>query len=391
MHATRCASLALLLLALSPPTAADEPPATPLTGMGGYGPAWSPDGDRIAFASDRSSGNVDLWVMPAIGEPETRLTTHPSEDSQPDWSPDGTYIVFMSRRQLGGAHNIFVIPAAGEPTVRGMNDPWNNDQPDWSPDSTQIAFQSDRNGNSDIWVMPSTFVGPATQLTTDPGLDYMPAWSPDGTQIAFTSDRSGNFDIWVMPAAGGAATQLTDDPGMDDFAAWSPDGTQIAFTSDRGGNYDIWVMLQTGEPATQITTDLWPDDRPAWSPDGTQIAFSSRRPYGGWYNIWVLTLPATSVEPDEAGAIRVQSLAIDPHPVGRHPTAVRFELAQAAPIRLILYGCDGRSVCILATGNHASGRHRIEWDARGVAPGVYFLRLETEGSAASRKVVVLDR
>ena len=70
---------------------------------------------------------------------------------------------------------------------------------------------------------------------------------------------------------------------------------------------------------------------------------------------------------------------------------ISFELAQAAPVTLTLYDCDGRAVCALAAGNHGSGRHRIEWDARGVAAGVYFLRLEAGRSAVSRKAVILGR
>jgi Tol biopolymer transport system component len=268
-----------------------------------------------------------------------------------------------------------------------------NNFPAWSPDGSQIVWERDTtgDGDSDLWVMPRTGE-PETPITFEHAFDTCPAWSPDGTRIAFQSrHRSGNTDIWVMPATGGPATQLTFNPDFDGSPAWSPDGTQIVFASRRNGQQTaLWVMPATGEPATQLTFPVHPlwDHSPDWSPDGTRIAFTSS---GSSNWVWILTLPTTGVEPGVAPAIQDLSLAIDPHPVARQLSAVRFELQVAAPIRLALYGCDGRAMDVLASGNRASGGHRIEWDARGVAAGVYFLRLETDGASATRKVVVLDR
>jgi len=117
-------------------------------------PAWSPDGNQIAFASDRS-GNWDVWVIPATGGVATQITFDPTDDGAPCWSPDGA----------------------------------------------QIAISSERSGNSDIWAVPATG-GAATQITIHPGIDRDPDWSPDGNQVAFASDRSGNFNIWVIPDFG---------------------------------------------------------------------------------------------------------------------------------------------------------------------------------------------
>lgn len=114
------------------------------------GPTWSPDGDNLAIASNRS-GNFDIWIVPASGGPATQLTSDPSIELASSWSPDGSL----------------------------------------------IAFDSTRSGNQDIWVIPASG-GTATQITSDLGSDTCPSWSPDGSKIAFVSDRSGNFDIWVI-------------------------------------------------------------------------------------------------------------------------------------------------------------------------------------------------
>jgi TolB protein len=374
---------ALLLLAISPAVAGDPPMVQIAVGSA---PSWSPDSDWIVY----SSGN-SIRTIPANGGNYTQLTTHPAPDLDPDWSPTGSEIVFVSyNRSLASGYEIFRIPATGGPEtwLTGGTDSF---FPDWSPDGSQIVYAKTGPLYLNLWVMPRTG-GPGVRITFDDDWsNWSPAWSPDGTQIAFTSGRSGNADIWVMPATGGPATQLTTNPEFDGSPSWSPDGTQIVFESVRGGQRALWVMPATGEPETQLTFPVLgrSDSGPAWSPDGTRIAFTLSQ--GGDDSIAVLTLPTASVGPGVAPSIQDLALAIDPHPVGRQSSAVSFELAVAAPIRLALYGCDGRAVDVLASGNRASGGHHIEWDARGVAPGVYFLRLETDGASATRKVVVLDR
>jgi Tol biopolymer transport system component len=384
---------ALLLLSLSPAVAGD-PPMTQIA-VDGDAPSWSPDGERIAFQSDRA-GNTDIWTMLATGEEQRRLTTTNIPDLNPDWSPDGTQIVFAIH--FGVEWNLVLVPAEGGPLDDLTLCCAYRNNPAWSPDGTLIAYER-AIGDTDVYVIPPSG-NPETPVISNPNEEMMPAWSPDGTQIAFNSQVSGiESNISVAPAPGGPATQLTFFPGHEWNPDWSPDGSQIVFEHrlDFDHSAELWVVPAAGGQATQLTFPVWPasDREPAWSPDGTRIAFTSTRtPEGGHlgnHAIWVLTLPTAGVDPGAAPAIQDLSLTIDPHPVARQPSAVRFELAVAAPIRLALYGCDGRAVDVLTSGNRASGRHRIEWDARGVAPGVYFLRLETQGHAATRKVVVLDR
>jgi hypothetical protein len=137
--------------------------------------AWSPDGSRIAFASDRGGNDMDIYVMQADGTGVTQLTSA----SQGDWTPA------------------------------------------WSPDGSRIAFTSYRTGNGDIYTMNPDGSGLA-QLTFSPELDHWPAWSPDGTAIAFESKRDGNSEIYAMGADGSGQTRLTFDGAQDIHPAWSP-------------------------------------------------------------------------------------------------------------------------------------------------------------------------
>lgn len=136
-------------------------------------PAWSPDGSRIAFASNRSGGDFTLWVMNADGSGARELTPAGQQaDVFPTWSPDGQTLAFQ--RRSPSAVRIGLIPAAGgnpgffEFTGSAY-------APAWSPDGSRIAFGALVDGEYDIHVRAASGIGPATRIT-NPGADRNPAW-----------------------------------------------------------------------------------------------------------------------------------------------------------------------------------------------------------------------
>ena len=181
-------------------------------------------GQRIASgkrASDDSS------------EPRN-LTNHEQADSWPAWSFDGQHIAFSSNRD--GNFEIYVMDSDGSDgsNPRRLTDNLASDRhPAWSPDGQHIAFSSNRDGNNnnDIYVMGSDGSAPR-RLTDNLASDEFPAWSSDGQHIAFSSSRDGNYEIYVMGSDGSAPRRLTDNLASDRHPAWSPDGRHIAFSSE---------------------------------------------------------------------------------------------------------------------------------------------------------------
>ncbi|PYO40524.1 MAG: hypothetical protein DMD29_06140 [Gemmatimonadetes bacterium] len=215
-------------------------------------PAWKPDGTRLAFQSYRTLTPVggkpqaDIFVINVDGTGETQLTTDTTNEAQPAWSPDGTKIAFVTDRD--GNNEIYVMNADGTSVRRLTNNAAADEQPAWSPDGGKIAFVSDRTGNPDIFVMDSTGANPV-DLTNHPAVDVGPAWSPDSLKIAFHSDRPGNFALFVMNADGTNATQLTDASVGDELPAWSPDGTHLVYDTDG----ELWVIRPDGSEPRQVT------------------------------------------------------------------------------------------------------------------------------------------
>ena len=270
---------------------------------GSGAPAWSPDGRRIAFVS-RRDGNRNIYVMDADGidltndgiyftNPNLNLTQHAASDWDPAWSPDGRRIAFMSDRD--GNTGIYVMDDDGTNLTKLTQHDASDWDPAWSPDGRRIAFRSDRDGNYGIYVMDDdgTNLTKLTQHEVWAGWSRAPAWSPDGRRIAFAGSRDDNIDIYVVDDDGTNLTKLTDLTKITrsedshrplswwpSRLAWSPDGRRIAFVlQDRYGvsNTEIYVMDDDGTNLTKLIQQDASDWNPAWSPDGRRIAFVSNR------------------------------------------------------------------------------------------------------------------
>jgi len=228
-------------------------------------PAWSPDGNRIAFSAQNAEGRMEVDVMDADGSDVVQLTEGASGWSYlPAWSPDASRIVFVSNQD--GNDEIYVMEADGSNQVRLTHQPGEDLSPAWSPDGTRIAFQSNRGGNNEIIVMNPDGTGVTNLTDASASGEFDPAWSPDGTKIAFASDRDGNPEIYVMNADGSDVTRLTDDPGHDWNPAWAPDGSRIAFESDRDGAIALYTMGIDGTNPVRLIDTEADACCPAWQP-----------------------------------------------------------------------------------------------------------------------------
>ena len=234
---------------------------------------------RIVFSSKRD-GNWEIYVMDSDGENQRNLTNHPASDHSPSWSPDGQKIAFSSDRDRGNIR-IYAMDSDGQNPTRITDGVWDTN-PAWLPDGRKIAYAGyPEELNFEIYVIDADGKN-QTKLTDNFGGDSHPSWSPDGQRIAFLSQKDGDGDIYVMDADGKNLEWLTDNLVTDQVPAWSPDGSTIAFErlGEKIHNSEIHLMTSDGKYLKRLTklpihNDYHPDwfDPREWavSPTGNQI------------------------------------------------------------------------------------------------------------------------
>ena len=357
-------------------------------------PSLAPDGKSFVYASNEN-GNFDLFVQRVGGKTATTLTPGTlSDEVEPAFSPNGEQIAFRSTREPAG---IYVMEAGGENVrllVAGCHHPaWSPDgkeivcstaghqeapttrnttpsalwianvetgakrvlcvsdamQPSWSPNGDRIAFwfMPPSAGRSDIGTI-SRNGGEIEVVTKDASTNWNPVWSPDGKFLYFASDRSGNMSFWrvaieektgkLQGEAAAVSTPATFNRHLN-FSRngrrmvyvqtdqrsniqavkfdtktekivgepfWitrgdrqivrpelSPDGTRFVMRVPRRTQDDILVVNRDGTNWRDLTNDKFFDRYPRWSPDGKRIAFTSDR--SGRYEIWLLDADATNL------------------------------------------------------------------------------------------------
>ncbi len=280
------AIVASLVMKLKAPATTSAPriAVEPLTSQPGidWFPDLSPDGKWVVYAGT-ADGYRHIFLQSVSGSRPVDLTEDSSADNdQPAFSADGERIAFRSSREGGG---IFVMGRTGEAARRLTHEGF---RPTWSPDGKQIAYTTQNveltpqnvDAASELWTVPTDGGEPTRLLEADA---VLAAWSPNGHRIAYTS-RTGNpfqVDIRSIPAGGGEAVAITSDASTDWSPAWSPDGKFVYFVSDRGGSMNLWrvaadeksgIVSGEPEPVTVPATTL---AHPSLSGDGTRIAYTS--------------------------------------------------------------------------------------------------------------------
>lgn len=248
-------------------------------------PAFSPDGNQIAFAwGGEKDENLQLYVKQVGSEKPLRLTFNPDWDYSPNWSPDGQRIAFL--RFSKGEKAIFSVSALGTGPERKLvslapKEVWGGRMPDridWSPDGKFIASPdlSLNQGPLTIFLI-SPETGEKRALTSPPAQsdgDYDPVFSPDSQTVAFVRWYTNTSDLYLVPVMGGEPRRLTFDNVSIIGLAWTPDGRDIVFSSNRGGTPCLWKIPASGGTPERLAVGGDNADQPSIPRKGHRLAYA---------------------------------------------------------------------------------------------------------------------
>jgi len=225
-----------------------------------FAPTWSPSRTRIAFPSNRTAGEFNLWTMAADGSDPSQLTDV-AGDRGASWSPDGSELVFSS---LGTQPGLYRINGLGTSRIRITDGP-TDDSPSWSSDGTRIAFVRDNGLGTplQLYIVQPDGTG-LTQLPT-PGIEdcVYPRWSPDGTRLAFSGYDNTGSAVWIVNDDGSGLHRITP-PTISAFTpSWSPTGDRLVFKGQGVLGDGLFTMAANGTglelrvPDIQATSPAW--------------------------------------------------------------------------------------------------------------------------------------
>jgi TolB protein len=226
----------------------DLVPLTP-AGQTALSPAWSPDGQRLAF-TQLGEGRGGIVVQALTGGASFVVPGSQSAlNITPAFSPDGRTLAYAHSSERGTdiyTANVIERCCAQRLTVGRFAD---NLSPTFSPDGRRIAFISTRAGPPQLYVMAADGTDQELLAPFDygaTGSTNAPEWSPDGANVVFHREVSGSPQIFLVDVGGRRVRQLTSS-GRNEDPTWAPDGRHVAFISDRSGRRQMWVVdVETG-------------------------------------------------------------------------------------------------------------------------------------------------
>lgn len=233
--------------------------------------------------------NVETGLREVIYETDTHIEA-------PNWSKNGKFLIYNSAGKLYHFDLKERIPKEINTDFATSN---NNDHGiSFNGKTLAISHHTEENGNNHSIIYTVPVKGGVPKRITKNGPSYWHGWSPDGAWLSYCAERDGNYDVYIIPSYGGKEIRLTNAEGLDDGPEYSPDGKYIYFNSTRTGTMEIWRMKPDGAGQEQITNDIYQNWFAHPSPDGKKLIMISYHP----------DVPATSHPHNERVMLRLMDI-----------------------------------------------------------------------------------
>ncbi|MFM8560417.1 MAG: BamA/TamA family outer membrane protein [bacterium] len=351
-----------------------------------FWPSISPQGDRVAYFSDRRQYN-DVYLMSAFdgrvlkrvveSERDLMFEAIPLLRTSIAWSPDGQQLALVVGS--AGKDRLYVVDADDGRLVRSFDIPaLELSFPAWSPVSDSIVVSGLSNGRADLYLIDAG-TSQVTRLTDDAWDEKEPTWSPDGRTLAFASDRLtpvvlhpfrqqngfGRYALYTMDVASRTIQFVLDTSGEDHAPAWSPDGRKLAFITDHSGAPTIALLDLTDSTVTQLTDLTGGVMALSWARHTDRLVFSAFD--RGGYDLFAIQEPLSSpallarMRKHVPGSVTSIATVDDPPPPFPDLPANRGALSGTWP----------DSLTVPDTSRASRTRDRVRVDRGGLPPATF--------------------
>jgi len=236
---------------------------------------------HVAYVTVQQSGPQErsfrLAVADADGYGEQVILTSKQPLMSPAWSPDGNRLAYVSFEE--GRSVVYVQDIASGQREAVARFKGLNSAPSWAPSGRHLAMTLSRDGNPEIYILDLQS-RTLTRVTHSHSIDTEPAWAPDGKSLVFTSDRGGKPQIYRVELSNyrpqGRPKRLTFEGFYNARASFSSDGSRLVMVSGEDNRFRIAVMdMDSG--TVRVLTDSRFDESPSFSPNGSMIIFATER------------------------------------------------------------------------------------------------------------------
>ena len=237
-----------------PITSSDEPIMSP---------AWSPDGQSLAYVSFESKASA-IYVQSVRTAERKRVSARAGINGAPAWSPDGKTLALTLSRKDGDV-DVYTLDLNSQVLTRMTFDPGIDTEPSWSSDGKKLYFNSDRAGGPQIYEIDVSNPNRATRVSFEGSYNARPRVSPDGKQLAVVHLDRGNYRIAVIDLAS-KGLQVLSEGRQDESPSYAPNGAVLIYATQEKGKGVLATVSTDGRTAERFTNTVGEVREPVWAP-----------------------------------------------------------------------------------------------------------------------------
>jgi TolB protein len=226
-------------------------------------PAWSPDGQSLAYVSFENKASA-IYVQTLRTGERMRVSARAGINGAPAWSPDGRTLALTLSRKDGDV-DVYTLNLASQTLTRMSFDPGIDTEPTWSADGRKLYFMSDRAGGPQVYEIDVANPNRAARVTFEGGYNARPRLSPDGKQLAVVHLDRGNFRIATVDLASKAVQVLTQGR-QDESPSFAPNGATLIYATQDRGRGVLATVSTDGRVQQKLAAASGDVREPVWSP-----------------------------------------------------------------------------------------------------------------------------